>query len=509
MAKKTKRRTKKKRLSAEEKKKRRFITQHTNLSRSVFNNVGFIRVKLPSEERKRHFEFKGKGGELDDIFVFENLIVINENTTNQTSEVPKHLLNKNVLFDLIHSNKDEFLEFLEKIFPEFKTARNQFYPFSKCKLITLYSSRYDFEKKYKQRYQNVIFFDYAILRYFKEISAIIKRSARFELFKFLGLQLQDIGKEVLKPSGTILKPYEGSILPEDHSSFDKGFKVVSFYIDPESLLSSSYVLRKEGWIEEDGGYQRMFRKDKIKEMRQYLTNEKRVFVNNIIVTLPPETNLINEEGKTVEFEDFTQTSPVVIEIPQKFNCIGLIDGQHRVYSYHEGIDQYEKSIVPLRTMQNLLVTGIRYPKNISEIERKRFEAKLFLEINSKQSGARPDLKQTIELILTPFSSTAISKGVITRLAKKGPLESLLHEHFFDEGKIKTTTIVSYGLKPLVKLAGDDSLFKIWDNPMKSDLLNGVNLKLLDEYKAFCADELNKILVAVKINISQKGLWTAD
>ena len=58
-----------------------------------------------------------------------------------------------------------------------------------------------------------------------------------------------------------------------------------------------------------------------------------------------------------------------------------------------------------------------------------------MEINATQSGARPDLKQAIELILTPFSLTAISKGIITRMAKKGPLGSLLHEHFFDEGKI--------------------------------------------------------------------------
>ena len=274
-------------------------------------------------------------------------------------------------------------------------------------------------------------------------------------------------------------------------------------------MKRSYVLRKEGWAEVDGGYQRMFLKNKIKEMREYLTNEKRVFVNNIIVTLPSETNLKNDKGKTIEFEEFTETKPVEIEIPLKFNCIGLIDGQHRVYSYHEGIDKYEKSIIPLRTMQNLLVTGIRYPKEISEIERTRFEAKLFLEINSKQSNARPDLKQAIELILTPFSLIAIAKGVITRLAKKGPLESLLHEHFFDEGKIKTTSIVSYGLKPLVKLGGHDSLFNVWTNINKHKLEDKKDIALLDEYKSYCAAELNKILVAVRINVSPQGLWTTD
>ena len=97
-------------------------------------------------------------------------------------------------------------------FPEFKEVRNSLYPYSKCKIITLYSSRFDFEEKYKNRYEKVVYFDYAILRYFKEVTSIVKKSARFEVFKFLGLELNDIGQEILKPSGTIPEPYKGSIL---------------------------------------------------------------------------------------------------------------------------------------------------------------------------------------------------------------------------------------------------------------------------------------------------------
>ena len=113
-----KRKTKKKRkkLSAEEKRRRRLITQHTNLSRSIFKNVGFERIKLPSEESKRHFTFKEKGGELDDIFVYKNIIVVNENTTHQSKDVSDHLLGKSILFNLIHNNKDEFIKFLENRF---------------------------------------------------------------------------------------------------------------------------------------------------------------------------------------------------------------------------------------------------------------------------------------------------------------------------------------------------------------------------------------------------------
>jgi len=465
-------------------------------------------VKLPSEERKRHFVFKDKNGELDDIFVWENIIVVNENTT-QSSDVHKHLVGKKILFDKIVQYPDEFIELLEKTFPNFKDLRDPLYPPGKCKLILTYSSYYDFEDKHKAHYPNVKFFDYAILRYFKEITSAIKRSARFEIFDFLGLSFKDIGEEALKPSNTQSEDYRGSILPEDDSGFDKNYKVISFYIDASALLSRSYVLRSEGWKPSEGGYQRMFVRNKIKSLREYLTTERRVFVNNIIVTLPHSTRILDDKMKTVEVNTLNETEPVIIQLPTEFNCIGLVDGQHRVYAYYEGEDQYEKKIAPLRKRQNLLVTGVIYPDGTDMLAKSNFEARLFLEINANQSNANSELKQAIELILKPFSQTAMAKGVITRMARKGPLESKLHEHFFDEKKIKTTTIVSYGLMPIVKLKGNDSLFSLWSNPDKEQLLKNKDEELLAEYKNFCADELDNILNGVKMNIGPLNLWTTD
>lgn len=67
--------------------------------------------------------------------------------------------------------------------------------------------------------------------------------------------------------------------------------------------------------------------------------------------------------------------------------------------------------------------------------------------------------------------------------------------------IKTTSIVSYGLRPLVKLDGQDSLFAAWKNPNKADLADNKTdfasrKNLLEDYLYFCVDEINKFLLAM-------------
>ena len=156
----------------------------------------------------------------------------------------------------------------------------------------------------------------------------------------------------------------------------------------------------------------------------------------------------------------------------------------------------------------MLTTGIIYPERLDENKRIQFEANLFLEINATQTGARSELKQSIELLLKPFSTVAIAKAVVSMLNEEGPLETCLEEYFYEKGKIKTTSIVSYGLKPIVKLGGEDSLFKLWSNPNKRELSNGKNHLLLEIYRKFCTKEINKILAAYKQDIPSK-LWTTN
>lgn len=254
-------------------------------------------------------------------------------------------------------------------------------------------------------------------------------------------------------------------------------------------------------------YQRMISKPKVEAIRAYLKKQKRVFINNIIVTLPPEVKPLNDKLETVDSATLTQTAAVTIKLPDRPNSIGIIDGQHRVFAYHETVND-DFQIAQLRVQQNLLVTGIIYPPDLSPLEREKFEARLFLEINSTQTNAKSQLKQTIGLVLDPFASESIAARVLSKMAKTGPLSGVVEQYFFDTNKLKTSSIVSYGLRPLVKTSGSDSLFSIWIHPAKEDVAEGRNDEALADYVAFCVATINRVLVAIKKNLTA-GRWTTD
>lgn len=235
-------------------------------------------------------------------------------------------------------------------------------------------------------------------------------------------------------------------------------------------------------------------------MRRYLSENKRVYLSNIIATLPATTKLGDIKTRDqLSAADQNKVKPVTISVPNEYNVIGLVDGQHRVYSYHEGLDNYDAQIKTLRLKQNLLVTGIIYPDSVSEDDRALFEAKLFLEINSKQTKVKSALTQEIELIVNPYSATAVAKAILMKLARSGALKDKLEEHVFDDGeKLKVSSIISYGLRPLIKKEGNDSLFTAWgESAKKEDIIELRNTKSLDSFVEFCAQEINLFLNAIK------------
>ncbi len=488
-------------------KKEKERRNHKKDIRAIFHNSGFTRVPGVGTKRSQ-FEYEGKRSQIDDLWVYENLIVIVEDTC-LSSHISDHLFNKKIIYDLINQDHAKFIQFLENNFDTFKQYRDQRYTHSQCRLVIVYSSKYDIERVHKEQVPYVKFLDYPILQYFLSISKSIKKSSRFELFKFLGFDYFEIGNKILGGSQPVHEPFEGHILPEEHSCLNTDFKIVTFYMDAKSLLKRSYVLRKEGWQDGEELYQRMIINSKIKNMRKYLNEESRVYVNNIIVTLSEDNiTLFDREKNNVEPIEIHTKQPVIIHIKEGYNIIGLVDGQHRVYSYHEGNDGYEDRISHLRTIQNLLVTGIIYPASLPENDRFKFEATLFKEINSNQKNAESELIDTIGLLLEPFSTIAIAKSILKKLNRNGPLNTLIKERFYEKNKIPSTTIVRSGLKPIVKLMGDDSLFKIWTHNEKDKMFKEKNDKLLNEYKDFCTSEINNLLIGYKKNLS-KDMWTTD
>jgi len=512
------------------KQKQREKQNHINSIRRILISMGFERLINISGY---NFTFEDRTSELDDVFVLENIVLLVEYTTEK--KPGDHLLKKDHLYQRVNDNPKKFLEFLIDDFPT-DSFNNYYYNNIKTKYPTLdmlqvgmlYCSRYDIENEHKNVVTStVVFFDYNKVQYFKLLTKAIKKSAIFEFLNFLNIENKNFADNILNTSSK--KAYKGYVLPESKSRFKSGYKIISFYIDAESLMRRSYVLRRESWREEKNIrlYQRMLESTKITNMRKYLYEEERVFVNNIIATISindielktfrtdPNTKEQTEVSISIDKDgSFYPTSPHVepiqIEIQDKYNIIGIIDGQHRVYAYHEGNDSYEDKIQFLRKQQNLLVTSIIYPEAESQNEKNRFEANLFLEINKNQKKLSSLLQQEIELIVSPFSTIAIGKDVLKRLNENGPLHNKLVNCSYDKNKISTASIVSYGLRPLIKLDENavDSLFRIWSEPNKLKLKekNCNDYKLRDSYIDFCVEKIRDLLLAFKQHLSDNNQW---
>lgn len=93
-------------------------------------------------------------------------------------------------------------------------------------------------------------------------------------------------------------------------------------------------------------------------------------------------------------------------------------------------------------------------------------------------------------MIAPFSVVAIGKRILFGLNKSGPLGNLIEQCFRTKKvKIKTASIVSFGLRPLIKIDDTkvkDSLFALWTNPDKQKLKikECKEFDLLDEYVNF-------------------------
>ena len=506
VAKKKYKKSKRKKLSPEERKALALKRAHINLVRSVFRNTGFKRYpKLADKE----FTLGGLiTSDFDDVYCYENLLVCIEYTTSKSDQVGDHLKKKKIVYDKVADDKESLINAFCDLDEDFKAEITASYNLDELVVRCLYCSRNDFAQKYKDIAFNANYLDYPELRYFKSLTDCIKKSALPELIDFLGVQLKDLGADGNVSAHATSKSFQATVLPEANSNFDKGFKVVTFYADPETLLEQAYVLRRQGWRDSESVYQRMISKAKIDQIRRHLKSKKRVFVNNIIATLDDETKLLDEDGNTVDPKKIIKTETVNLLLPNKINTVGLIDGQHRTFSYYVS-NPDDAEIAKLRKRQNLLVTGIIYPTGKSARDREAFEARLFLEINSTQTNAKSDLKQAINRIVDPFSDESIASTVVERLGRgSGPLSGQIVRHWFDTDKLKTTSIVSYGMKPLTKTTGTDSIFSLWSNPNKAKLKELNDTALLDDYIKYCCDTINEFLIAVRKSLPA-GTWSPN
>lgn len=452
---------------------------------------------LNTEGIHRHFNLQK--GELDQVFIYENILLVCEDTTHSPSNIKSHLLKKNSLFNQIDSDKEGFLNWIKKEFSE-KVEKFDEYGNAEYKIFFLYFSRYNtlLSKKEKQLYDKTIVIEYEILSYFEKISKSIKLSSKTELFRFLWL----ISSDIWTPSSAKSTwDIESTIIAPDKSTWLKSWaRMVSFMMSAETLIKNSYVLRKDNWEDSFALYQRFCEESRIKAIRAFVAEWEESFINNIIVSLPDTVTFVDKDWNVVDIDQVTGFDKYTIRIPDEMNTICIIDWQHRVFAHYEWNDKYEPKIKKLRWKLHLLVTWLVFPKTIGHRDRIKYESEIFLNINQKSKPVPADVILHIEAWRNPYGGIGISREVLVSLNESSVFKDKFQLSLM-KADIKVASIIKFVLKWMVEInESKETFYKYWDEPDKEKILNWNSVEreeYLEKYISFIVNWLDTYFSAVK------------
>lgn len=487
----------KKKLTAEQKaaqlKKRKVLAFRKKI-RSSFTDAGFTYFSTLD----KHFPIGTRTVELDYLFLYENIIVICEDNTKQKKDID-HIRNKNESFAEIRNNKTAFLNWLSNTFPEKATMVKQYRP-ERYFLYYIYISQTELEitEDEKNGYSNLLFWDPETLSYFNRMAQCIQHSARYEIFRYLGLKNDEIGFSGSEGGKTTIKA--PIIYPQEATGLRNGVRVVSFMMSAEKLLRTSYVLRKDSWEESMFLYQRLIEKDKVKSIRAFLAQKGEAFYNNIIVALPDNVTFEDDAGTPILVENIGDFQHCKLVLPDEMNSICIIDGQHRIFAHYEApaTEKYELQIAPLRRQLHLLVTGLIFPTEMKEPERKQIQSQIFLDINDNTKKVAPNVLTHIEMVKDPFSDIGLARRVIERLNKKRVFLNRFELSALDESKIKVASIIKFALRYLVTVTpaeGKTSLYAYWQG--NKEAFQQKDEASLNDYIEFCANSIDLYFSAIR------------
>ena len=155
---------------------RNFSTQRATKSEKeicdILKNIGFEKLSYIDG---KEFNYEGRTSELDDIFIFENVILLTEYTIGDP-----HLLKKSIFYDRVNSDKKAFINFMlqeEKLSSFKKYYQDNIkdkYSINQLRVKILYCSKKSISEEHKSVVNDVIYFDYHIVQYFKSLTKVIK-----------------------------------------------------------------------------------------------------------------------------------------------------------------------------------------------------------------------------------------------------------------------------------------------------------------------------------------------
>jgi len=492
--------TRKKALSPEALQKREASAFHRKI-KNTFCDMGFSYVATQAQE----FKLGNRRIEIDAAYVKDNVVLLCEDTVGKKNN-SDHVLKKQEAAEIIQNDKRGFLKWFTET-SSIAARQIESFGASRIKVYSLYFSKYhgNWTEEDNSRYSCLRLIPVRVLEYFRWMSQCIKRSAIYEVYRYLGLKMRDVG--VINNRGEDSIFDAPIVYPTQFIGGDDRVRVVSFMISAADMLKIAYVMRRDGWENSEVVYQRLIERNKIKKIREFLCANKTTFYNNIIAVLPDTVKVVSSRGSTKSIFDVSdETQWTNLSIPKDFNTVGVIDGQHRVYAYHEG-GKNEDKVSVLRNKLHLLVTGIVFPSSMSEIEKRKVQSKVFVDINGNAKPVDASLLLHIRKMQAPLEDTSIAQDVIDCLNRHGLFEEQFQESRLSVGKIRTASIVKFALRYLVAIVpvdGKGSFIKYWDGDIEA--LKNEDADAKNAYVGYCAKVLNAYFQGVKQAFDKDWKW---
>lgn len=245
--------------------------------------------------------------------------------------------------------------------------------------------------KNRMKENGIVHFDYSTVLYYKALVSHLGCAAKYQLLGqlFSGQTIQNIDAQIPAIRGKM-----GS------------YTYYSFVISPEKLLKISYVLHKTNanndYEELLPSYQRLIKKDRLKNVREFI-NKGNFFPNSILISIDAKRPLRFDEAPK-NYNKNSLTKMGILYLPQQYQSVFIIDGQHRLYGYSDS-DYAANNSIPVVAFENL---------------DKNTQLKLFMDINLNQKAVPKALRNILEIDVYYDSENPIlaQKALLGKIAKR-------------------------------------------------------------------------------------------
>lgn len=218
----------------------------------------------------------------------------------------------------------------------------------------------------------------------------------------------------------------------------------SFSLEPEKLLKLGFILHRnrpkslDENSDDSGRYQRLIKGSRLKKIKEFVNNGG-FFPNSIIVA-------VNSKRSIRFFPTSGQTGSSkigILSLPQEYQSLFIIDGQHRLYGYSES--KYAGSdTIPVIAFDNLT------PEE---------QVDIFMQINENQKAVPKTLRVTLqsELMWNSDKLEDIRKALSSRISQDlgEKVDSPLYDRVIiaEEEKSKTRCITVDAINNGIKKGG--------------------------------------------------------